>query len=68
MTRGSPRLLLGALLAPIIGVAMAPGPLGPWAREPAPAVAIGVVRGPGGAVLAAADAPLQQTIAGPSTA
>lgn len=70
MTRGSPRLLLGALLAPIVAIAMAPGPLGPWTREPAPALALGVVRGPaGGAVPAAADAAsLQQTLAGGATA
>jgi len=62
----SARLLLGALLAPLVGVAMAPGPLGPPTRDhrPAPALALGVVRGPAGAGLAASAPPgaLRQTL------
>ena len=74
MTTGSrsARLLLGALLAPLVGVAMAPGPLGPWAqdRQLAPALALGVVRGPAGAGQASSPAPaaLQQTLATPGPA
>ena len=71
MTTGSrsARLLLGALLAPLVGVAMAPGPLGPRTRDQqvVPVLALGVVRGPAGAGLAASAPPaaLQQTLAAP---
>ncbi len=70
MTTGSrsARLLLGALLAPVVGVAMAPGPLGPWGRQPTPALALRVVRGTAGAGLHArlAAGALQQTVAAPT--
>jgi D-alanyl-D-alanine carboxypeptidase/D-alanyl-D-alanine-endopeptidase (penicillin-binding protein 4) len=66
----SARLLLGALLAPLVGVAMAPGPLGPPLRAHrfAPVLALGVVRGPAGAGLShpPAQAALQQTLAAPA--
>lgn len=72
MTPGSrsARLLLGALLAPLVGVAMAPGPLGPWARRPAPVLALGVVRAPAGTTLHArlTAGALQQTVAAAASA